>query len=178
MVQKYKKTLYNQLVFIKTIILTILGIFMTNLKKKSKIIFLTNLFVISSFLIGFNFDLNAEYKKISNEKFSCYSNRYRFSMSPDGTYLAIMSPPRENVCDIHPEKRSRVEDSWFQMSLSIMTMETMERKVLLDGSSGSSIDHRSFQWLSDERFVYEPQPFNEVGRSINAIQTFAMNADG
>ena len=151
---------------------------MTNLKKKSELIFLTNLMMFSSLFITLSINLNAEYKKISNEEFSCKSNNYRFSMSPDGTYLAIMSSPREDVCDIHPEKRSYVEDEWGQMSLSMMTMETMERKVLLNGSPGSSIDPSSFAWLSDERFVYEPQAFNEVGRSINALQTFAMNADG
>ena len=36
----------------------------------------------------------------------------------------------------------------------------------------------SFSWLSDSRFSFMPQAFEQVGRNMNALQVFAMNADG
>ena len=121
--------------------------------------------------------LNAsEYKEIPNKLFSCLSNRYSFSMSPGGEYLAILSTPKENKCDIHPIKNEYVEKDFGYRALTILTLETMERRVLFDGSPGNGIS--SFQWASNDRFVYTPQAFAQTGRSMKALQVFAINVDG
>ena len=116
------------------------------------------------------------YEEIPIEHFACYSNFYSFSMSPEGTYLAILTTPKENVCDIHPNKMEKVENNFRYQGLTMIKLSDMSRKVLFDGTPGNGIS--SFSWLSDKRFSFTPQAFEQVGRNMNALQVFAMNADG
>ena len=97
-------------------------------------------------------------------------------MSPDGEYLAVLTTPKKNECDIHTNKMERVEKNFRYQGLTMIKVSDMSRKVLFDGSPGNGIS--SFSWLSNERFSFMPQAFEEVGRSMSALQVFAMNADG
>ena len=58
----------------------------------------------------------------------------------------------------------------------IIDLSDMSRRVLFSGNPGDGIS--MFDWVSDERFVFMPQAFEQVGRNMNALQVFAMNADG
>ena len=137
--------------------------------------FLPSIFFVTMSLVATNLKAN-EYKEIPLEHFSCYSNFYSFSMSPSGTYLAVLTTPKENKCDIHQNKMERVEKNFRYQGLTMIKLSDMSRKVLFDGTPGNGIS--SFSWLSDERFSFMPQAFEQVGRSMNALQVFAMNADG
>ena len=133
------------------------------------------LLVIS--FIGFSTQINAEkYEEIPLEHFSCWSNTYGFQMSPSGTYLAVLTSPKENECDIHDVKSEYVEKSSRYRGLTMIKLSDMSRQVLFDGTPGNGIS--SFSWLSDNRFSFMPQAFEQVGRNMNALQVFAMNADG
>jgi hypothetical protein len=118
----------------------------------------------------------SEYKEIPLEQFSCYSNFYTFSMSPDGEYLAVLTTPKKNECDIHPVKSERVEKNFRYQGLTMIKLSDMSRNVLFDGTPGNGIS--SFSWLSNKRFSFMPQAFEQVGRNMNALQVFAMNVDG
>ena len=127
--------------------------------------------------IGFSTQINAEkYEEIPLEHFSCWSNTYGFQMSPSGTYLAVLTSPKENECDIHDVKSEYVEKSSRYRGLTMIKLSDMSRQVLFDGTPGNGIS--SFSWLSDNRFSFMPQAFEQVGRNMNALQVFAMNADG
>ena len=97
-------------------------------------------------------------------------------MSPSGTYLAVLTSPKENECDIHDVKSEYVEKSSRYRGLTMIKLSDMSRQVLFDGTPGNGIS--SFSWLSDSRFSFMPQAFEQVGRNMNALQVFAMNADG
>ena len=49
---------------------------------------------------------------IPAEYFACYSNYNSMQMSPNGEYIAILSQPRDNKCDIEPDLQKRVEDDY------------------------------------------------------------------
>ena len=63
-----------------------------------------NKFFLIGMILAFT-NLNANQEKIPAEYFACYSNSYEMQMSPDGEYLTIVSPPRENKCDIESDLR-------------------------------------------------------------------------
>ena len=128
-------------------------------------------------IIGLNSNvINAEYEEIPLEHLACWSNTYGFNMSPKGTYLAILTSPKENICDIHDIKSEYVEKESRYRGLTIINLSDMSRRVLFTGKPGDGIS--MFDWVSDERFVFMPQAFEQVGRNMNALQVFAMNADG
>ena len=113
--------------------------------------FLPSIFFVTMSLVATNLKAN-EYKEIPLEHFSCYSNFYSFSMSPSGTYLAVLTTPKENKCDIHQNKMERVEKNFRYQGLTMIKLSDMSRKVLFDGTPGNGIS--SFSWLSDEDFIY------------------------
>ena len=121
-------------------------------------------------------NLKAQYEEIPLENLACWSNTYGFNMSPNGTYLAILTSPKENKCDIHDVKSEYVEKDSRYRGLTIIDLSDMSRRVLFSGNPGDGIS--MFDWVSDERFVFMPQAFEQVGRNMNALQVFAMNADG
>ena len=132
--------------------------------------------VISSLLI-FSFNVTSdEFYELPNEVWSCLGDTPSFSISPNGKYLAIMRAPREDVCDIEQDKIKRVEDSFAYQSLTFIDLETMQSRVFSDGIGERSI--YSFQWVSDDRFIYRPGNINAKGRNMNAFVTFAVNVDG
>ena len=146
------------------------------MKNSTKQLSLTMLVMFSCLTAFINASNSQSYKEIPLEQFSCYSNFYSFSMSPDGKYLAVLTTPKKNECDIHPNKMERVEKNFRYQGLTMIKVSDMSRKVLFDGTPGNGIS--SFNWLSNERFSFMPQAFEQVGRSMSALQVFAMNVDG
>lgn len=136
--------------------------------------FKTSFFVVALFSLSLS--IEAEYKEIPLEHLSCQSNYYGFKMSSNGEYLAVLTSPKENKCDIHKIKNEYVEKESRRTGLTVIKLEDMSRRVLFDGSAGNGISN--FQWVSNDRFVFMPQAFEQVGRNMNALQVFAMNADG
>ena len=63
-------------------------------------------------------NLKAQYEEIPLENLACRSNSYGFNMSPNGTYLAILTSPKENKCDIHDVK------SEYAVSYTHLTLPT------------------------------------------------------
>ena len=61
-------------------------------------------------------------------------------MSPGGKYLAITRSPKSNVCDIEPDKEKRVEDETYYSSLTFINLDTMESRLISDGTPGKGID--------------------------------------
>ena len=55
---------------------------------------------------------------------ACYPNGYEITMSPDGKYLAIVGPPRANVCDIEPDLRKYVEEDYRGGQLNLFDLKT------------------------------------------------------
>ena len=49
---------------------------------------------------------------IPAEYFACFSNYNSMQMSPNGEYIAIVSQPRDNKCDIEPDRQKYVEDDY------------------------------------------------------------------
>ena len=146
---------------------------MKNSTKKLSLFMLVMFSCSTAFINASN---SQSYKEIPLEHFSCFSNFYSFSMSPNGEYLAVLTTPKKNECDIHTNKMERVEKNTRYQGLTMIKVSDMSRKVLFDGSPGNGIV--SFSWLSNERFSFMPQAFEEVGRSMSAFQVFAMNVDG
>jgi hypothetical protein len=74
------------------------------MKNSTKQLSLLMLVMFSSLTAFINASDSQSYKEIPLEQFSCYSNFYSFSMSPDGEYLAVLTTPKKNECDIHQIK--------------------------------------------------------------------------
>lgn len=129
---------------------------------------LTILFSISAIKVG-AYDIELKH-------LSCYSSDPSFSISPSGKYLAILTTPKDNVCDIEMEKDKYVEEEMRRTGLTLLDLETMNTRILSDGSPGESISY--FKWVTDERFIYRTDPFEQQGRSVNSYAIFAVNLDG
>ena len=43
--------------------------------------------------------------------FACYGNNHSMQMSPDGKYIAIVTQPRDDKCDIEPDLQKRIDYS-------------------------------------------------------------------
>ena len=71
-----------------------------------------NLFTVSFLtVLSFNNKVFAD-NTIPAEYFACYSNYNSMQMSPNGDYIAIVSPPRDNKCDIETDLQKYVEDDF------------------------------------------------------------------
>ena len=81
-----------------------------------------NKFFLVSLILAFT-HLNAEQNMIPAEYFACYSNSYEMQMSPNGEYLTIVSPPRENKCDIESDLRKGVEDDFRGGKLTLFNLK-------------------------------------------------------
>ena len=82
-------------------------------------------------------------------------------MSPNGEYLAVLTTPKKNECDIHTNKMERVEKNTRYQGLTMIKVSDMSRKVLFDGTPGNGIS--SFSWLNNERFSLKPLVANPAG---------------
>lgn len=137
---------------------------------------LASIYFLTVVMLPFNLTADSEWEDIPNEYWSCIGDNPTFSISPGGKYLAILKSPREDVCDIEQDKVKRIEEEWSWQSLSLIDLNTMESKIISDGSPGKGV--ASFMWLSDDRYMYSPQR-NETGRNANAYgNLFAVNVDG
>ncbi len=132
---------------------------------------LTILAFLSLSIFADNHDYPLDLKELA-----CYSSDPSFSMSPSGKYLAILTTPKDNVCDIEQEKDKYVEDEMRRTGLTVLNTDTMESRILSDGSPGESISY--FRWVSDNRFIYRTDPFEQQGRNVNSYAIFAVNLDG
>jgi dipeptidyl aminopeptidase/acylaminoacyl peptidase len=133
--------------------------------------------ILISFLFITSVNVASEdYYELPNEVWSCWGDRPFFRMSPNGKYLAILRAPKEDVCDIEQDKVKRVEEESRWQSLTFINLETMESDLFSDGIGERSI--YGFQWISDDRFIYQPGTGSGEGRNMNALVTFAVNVDG
>ena len=129
-----------------------------------------------SIFTSFNLSAEGEWKEIPNEYWSCYAETPRFAMSPGGKYLAITRSPKSNVCDIEPDKEKRVEDETYHSSLTFINLDTMESRLISDGTPGKGIDY--MRWMSDDRYLFWPST-KKTGSNANGYgKVFAVNVDG
>lgn len=120
---------------------------------------------------------------LSLKELSCYSSDPGFStndqgyfISPTGKYMAIITTPKENKCDIEENKDLYVEKDMQRAGITLVDLDTMEQRMLSDGSSEESIS--MFRWVSDDRFLYRNDPFQKKGKKISSLAVFGVNVDG
>ena len=122
------------------------------------------------------FSNTQENNLIPAEFFACYSNSYEMQMSPDGNYLTIVSPPKQNECDIEPDLRKGVEDDFRGGKLTLFNLKNGSTTVLTSGKGTSSVS--GVRWVSNERIIFTAAPTNSAGKSITAYAMWGMNIDG
>lgn len=113
---------------------------------------------------------------IPAEHLACYSNGYDITMSPDGKYLAIVGPPRANICDIEPNLRKYVEDDARGGQLNLFDLKTGKITPLTDGKGNSSVN--SIRWVTNDRIIFNTAPTNTSANDIQSYAMWAMNIDG
>ena len=113
---------------------------------------------------------------IPAEHLACYPNGYQISMSPDGKYLAIVGPPRANVCDIEPDLRKYVEDDYRGGQLNLFDLRTGKITTLTTGTGNGSV--ANVTWVSNERLVFNTNPTNSSAKTLSAYAMWGMNIDG
>ena len=74
---------------------------------------------------------------IPAEYFACYSNYNSMQMSPNGEYIAILSQPRDNKCDIEPDLQKRVEDDYRGGKLTLYSTENGSTTTLTSGKGNN-----------------------------------------
>jgi len=113
---------------------------------------------------------------IPAEHLACYPNGYQISMSPDGKYLAIVGPPRANVCDIEPDLRKYVEEDYRGGQLNLFDLRTGKITTLTSGTGNGSV--ANVTWVSNERLVFNTNPTNSSAKTLSAYAMWGMNIDG
>ena len=113
---------------------------------------------------------------IPAEHLACYPNGYQISMSPDGKYLAIVGPPRANVCDIEPDLRKYVEEDYRGGQLNLFDLRTGKITTLTTGTGNGSV--ANVTWVSNERLVFNTNPTNSSAKTLSAYAMWGMNIDG
>jgi len=113
---------------------------------------------------------------IPAEHLACYANSYQISMSPDGKYLAIVGPPRANVCDIEPDLRKYVEDDWRGGQLNLFDLKTGKIKTLTSGTGNGSVSN--VRWVNNDRLVFNTNPTNSSAKTLSGYAMWGMNLDG
>ena len=134
-------------------------------KQYTKYIF----FILTIFI---STDVSSSNNGIPLEHFACKSTGSSFSISPDGKYMLITNPSKDNICDIEMDYSKRVEDEMYDRGLLLMDLDTNETTVISSGVGGGRIS--SAGWLNNERIWYEPRYM--MGRTKTA--RFAMDLDG
>ena len=137
---------------------------------------LNRLFLVSSISALTYMHVNAEQDLIPAEYFACYSNSYEMQMSPNGEYLTIVSPPRENKCDIESDLRKGVEDDFRGGKLTLFNLKNGSTTILTSGKGSSSVS--GVRWVSDNRLIFTASPTNSAGKSISGYAMWGMNIDG
>ena len=113
---------------------------------------------------------------IPAEHLACYPNGYQISMSPDGKYLAIVGPPRANVCDIEPDLRKYVEEDYRGGQLNLFDLKTGKITTLTSGTGNGSV--ANVTWVTNERLVFNTNPTNSSAKTLSAYAMWGMNIDG
>lgn len=135
-----------------------------------------NLFTVSFLIVlSFNNKVFAD-NTIPAEYFACYSNYNSMQMSPNGDYIAIVSQPRDNKCDIETDLQKYVEDDFRGGRLTLYSTEDGSTVTLTSGKGNSSVG--AVRWVSDERIIFNTEPTNSSGKSLGAYALWGMNIDG
>ena len=135
-----------------------------------------NLFTVSFLIVlSFNNKVIAD-NTIPAEYFACYSNYNSMQMSPNGDYIAIVSQPRNNKCDIETDLQKYVEDDYRGGRLTLYSTEDGSTVTLTSGKGNSSVG--AVRWVSDERIIFNTEPTNSSGKSLGAYALWGMNIDG
>ena len=113
---------------------------------------------------------------IPAEHLACYPNSYQISMSPDGKYLAIVGPPRANVCDIEPDLRKYVEEDYRGGQLNLFDLKTGKIKTLTSGTGNGSVSN--VRWVNNNRLVFNTNPTNSSAKTLSGYAMWGMNLDG
>jgi hypothetical protein len=113
---------------------------------------------------------------IPAEYFACYSNYNSMQMSPNGEYIAILSQPRDNKCDIESDLQKGIEDDYRGGKLTLYSTENGSTTTLTSGKGNSSVG--AVRWVSDERIIFTTEPTNSSAKSISAYALYGMNIDG
>ena len=113
---------------------------------------------------------------IPAEFFACYGNNHSMQMSPDGKYIAIVTQPRDDKCDIEPDLQKRIEDDYRGGKLILYSTDNGSTTVLTSGRGNSSVG--SVRWVSNERIIFTTEPTNSSGKSLSAYALWGMNIDG
>jgi len=113
---------------------------------------------------------------IPAEHLACYPNSYQISMSPDGKYLAIVGPPRANVCDIEPDLRKYVEEDFRGGQLNLFDLKTGKIKTLTSGTGNGSVSN--VRWVNNNRLVFNTNPTNSSAKTLSGYAMWGMNLDG
>ena len=115
-------------------------------------------------------------ERIPAKLFACYSNYNSMQMSPNGEYIAIVSNPRNNKCDIEPDLQKYVEDDFNGGRLTLYNTNNGSTTTLTSGKGNSSVG--AVRWVSDERIIFTTEPTNSSAKSLAAFALWGMNIDG
>ena len=97
-------------------------------------------------------------------------------MSPDGKYIAIVTQPRDDKCDIEPDLQKRIEDDYRGGKLILYSTDNGSTTVLTSGRGNSSVG--AVRWVSNERIIFTTEPTNSSAKSLSAYALWGMNIDG
>ena len=67
---------------------------------------------------------------IPAEHFACYGNSHSMQLSPDGRYLAILTQPKEDKCDIEPDLQKYVEDEFRGGMLVVQDLNSSKKDFI------------------------------------------------
>ena len=114
---------------------------------------------------------------IPAEHFACYGNSHSMQLSPDGRYLAILTQPKENKCDIEPDLQKYVEDDFRGGMLVVQDLSSSNKDFieLTSGRGNSSVS--SVKWIADDRIIFTTEPTNSSAKSLSAYRLMSMNID-
>jgi hypothetical protein len=142
---------------------------MTNIINNSLKTLLTGFIILT-----FSHNTYADDGLIPLEHFACYSNQNSFRISPDGKHMLIQNTKKDNVCDIMQDKSEYAEDGTFDSGLLLLDLETMETKVISNGSKSDAISGSG--WLNNDRIWYQPK--GKRGQGTKGRVVFAVDLDG
>jgi len=115
-------------------------------------------------------------ERIPAKLFACYSNYNSMQMSPNGDFIAIVSNPRNNKCDIETDLQKKVEDDFRGGRLTLYNTNNGSTTTLTSGRGNSSVG--AVRWVSDERIIFTTEPTNSSAKSLGAYALWGMNIDG
>ena len=97
-------------------------------------------------------------------------------MSPDGKYIAIVTQPRDDKCDIEPDLQKELKTDYRGGKLILYSTDNGSTTVLTSGKGNSSVG--AVRWVSNERIIFTTEPTNSSAKSLSAYALWGMNIDG